>query len=654
MKLLEVSLMNFRQYGGTNVVKMSDDPERNFTVIQGANGTGKSNLMCAILWCMYGDKVVNFASGEELLNDHAEKTLPEGETVKVTVSTKWWRQEGECKIERSCEYVKTNGKTKRSGQPSCVLYKIGDGKGWVKDPSPEWFIEKHLIPEELVGFFFFDGEKMDEYFKDTSKVKSNVEKISQIDVLSNAIQTIKSAAKTFSDDYNKYISPEEGELLDKLESNNEEREKLKQERTKLEERNKEIESRLGQIHEFLMGNSPKHIQTLEEERDDLNMRIRSVVKGMDDNDASKRDLIAQCLPVIFASRALKSARETIEYETECGVLPPDIKDTFLKELLDKGVCICGRELHEGSEQRAEVELMLQKAFSNDTVKDAVEGKFIIDNLSSRANFIHDYSKLLNGRKDLDRELKELNEKINKISSELGKSNVESVKALDEERTKLDREKSQNSVRIGTVGNKYAGLSELTKNLEEEVKNASHKTKEREKIYKVWEHAVKLGSLMEGIRDKIVSDVRLRLEDETSNYFFNMIWKKEAFSGVRIEDLGSQYKISLKNEYGKESLGRISAGERQVLALAFTAALYHVSGYSVPVIIDTPLGRISDEPSENIAESLPNYLSDTQVIMLVTDKEYSPAVRGKLLNHVGKEYLIKYDEKTMCSEVILLG
>lgn len=74
-----------------------------------------------------------------------------------------------------------------------------------------------------------------------------------------------------------------------------------------------------------------------------------------------------------------------------------------------------------------------------------------------------------------------------------------------------------------------------------------------------------------------------------------------------------------------------------------AALNSVSGFNVPIIIDTPLGNISKEPKKNIASNLPNYLKGKQVTMLVTEEEYSLEVRERLRERVGREYKIKFEE-----------
>ena len=133
---------------------------------------------------------------------------------------------------------------------------------------------------------------------------------------------------------------------------------------------------------------------------------------------------------------------------------------------------------------------------------------------------------------------------------------------------------------------------------------------------------------------------MKNEDKTKNQFFDLIWKKEDYQDVKIDD---NYNISIKHQSGLEGVGTLSAGERQVLALSFMAALNNVSGFNVPILIDTPLGRISKDPKTKIAHNLPNYLKEKQVALLVIDEEYSSEVRKKLSPRVGKEYRIDFNE-----------
>ncbi len=151
-----------------------------------------------------------------------------------------------------------------------------------------------------------------------------------------------------------------------------------------------------------------------------------------------------------------------------------------------------------------------------------------------------------------------------------------------------------------------------------------------------------------ILNEIVTEVRQTIEKKTNEYFLNLIWKKGTYKEVKIDE---DYNLSVINKYGSECLGSLSAGERQVLALSFMASLKEVSGFDIPVIIDTPLGRISGAPRENIAKSLPEYLKDTQVTLLMTDTEYTPKLKSLLSDRIGKEYRIDFNETLSESKVI---
>ena len=65
---------------------------------------------------------------------------------------------------------------------------------------------------------------------------------------------------------------------------------------------------------------------------------------------------------------------------------------------------------------------------------------------------------------------------------------------------------------------------------------------------------------------------------------------------------------------------MSAGERQVLSLAFIAGMAKVAreGETVPLVMDTPFGRLSSAHREKITEHLPE-IAD-QLILFVTDEE----------------------------------
>ena len=73
-------------------------------------------------------------------------------------------------------------------------------------------------------------------------------------------------------------------------------------------------------------------------------------------------------------------------------------------------------------------------------------------------------------------------------------------------------------------------------------------------------------------------------------------------------------------------GSLSATEQMALAYAYTLAIHKASGKNCPLVIDSPLGRVSDDNRENMAKVLKDISKDKQIIMLFTPDEYSSSVK----------------------------
>jgi DNA sulfur modification protein DndD len=236
---------------------------------------------------------------------------------------------------------------------------------------------------------------------------------------------------------------------------------------------------------------------------------------------------------------------------------------------------------------------------------------------------------------------ENNEKIKKISKEIEQSNVENIEKWEKERQKYSQEVDQLKIKIALQEKQIERRNNIIRANNIKLNQELKKRKRHSELLK------KLAFCDEGItcanktKDNIMKKVKQEIETRTSQQFSDLIWKKNTYEGVKIDD---DYNISVPHVSGREALGTLSAGERQVCALSFMAALNSVSGFEVPLMIDTPLARISREPRKNIAMNLPNYLEGTQVTLLVTEEEYTSEVRNQLSKRVGRTYAIDFFEK----------
>jgi DNA sulfur modification protein DndD len=89
---------------------------------------------------------------------------------------------------------------------------------------------------------------------------------------------------------------------------------------------------------------------------------------------------------------------------------------------------------------------------------------------------------------------------------------------------------------------------------------------------------------------------------------------------------------------------LSSGEKQIFAISMLWGLAKTSGRPLPVVIDTPLGRLDSEHRKNLVN---HYFPEAahQVIMLSTDTEVEKELYEDLEPHLSHCYHLIYNSKT---------
>src|SRR6185503_782893 len=87
--------------------------------------------------------------------------------------------------------------------------------------------------------------------------------------------------------------------------------------------------------------------------------------------------------------------------------------------------------------------------------------------------------------------------------------------------------------------------------------------------------------------------------------------------------------------------QLSAGEKQIYAIAMLWALAKVSGRPLPIIVDTPLARLdSDHRRLLVQEYFP--AASHQVIILSTDTEVDQTYFAGLRRSISHAYHLNFD------------
>lgn len=141
------------------------------------------------------------------------------------------------------------------------------------------------------------------------------------------------------------------------------------------------------------------------------------------------------------------------------------------------------------------------------------------------------------------------------------------------------------------------------------------------------------------RLNLVEQRRKQLEHLILEAFQVLARKADLVGGLNIDP--DTMVVGLRTTDGQAvAAQQLSAGERQLLAIAILWGLARASGRPVPVVIDTPLGRLDGEHRRALVE---RYFPDAshQVILLSTDQEVDADFSRMLDDSVAHRYLIDY-------------
>ena len=149
-------------------------------------------------------------------------------------------------------------------------------------------------------------------------------------------------------------------------------------------------------------------------------------------------------------------------------------------------------------------------------------------------------------------------------------------------------------------------------------------------------------IMDEFKKRVLEHHILKLENFIKECFNFLIRKKEFLEKVKIDINNFELLLFDKKNRNIET-STLSAGERQLLAVAILWALAKASNKLSPTIIDTPLGRLDSKHRLNLVEKyFPN--ASHQVILLSTDEEINKNYLNIMKDSVSKSYLINFDPK----------
>lgn len=645
MILNRLTLCDFRSYRGLHEIELSPRTRyrstRPIVLFGGLNGSGKTTLMLAIKLALYG----RHALGMGTTNSNYHRFLNES----VHTSPVLTNQRRDAFVEIDFDYGKLGSSShyaiRRSWSTSRTqitekLSVCQDGTQLqLSDKACQGFLNE-LVPIGVSELFFFDGEKISELADDESG-----------SALKDAVQQLLGLhlVERLRGDLRVYILHESAISSDQAKGG---------EIDRTQEEYEEALRSIDVLQEELTSLEEK-LETLAADHDRMDLRL-SELGG--EWGISRESWRAQCV-------SLSSALEKTKRE-----LRDELSDIFPLTLVREALVSAFEAASNGLKNRTQADTnRILVSFAND-LKNELDGAAngTIDRLLSSAvkpvpshDSRIDVTQRAIGRMEnvIQHTIPAARSRVSQLVLELesAQNELDAVtlrfeQAPDEDTLASDAENLANlakKVRDTTVDvevcrrelkSRYRIAIECARTLRDRHLERSAIEASKQPI----EYAERSRHLLRDFRSIKSARKITEIEIEFASIFDELARKDDLVASARINP--KDFTVKLLNREGKNvRKSQLSAGEKQIYAIAMLDALARTSGRRLPVVIDTPLGRLDSAHRSNLVSSYFPRASH-QVILLSTDVEVDERFYRTLSRHISHTFQICYDRNEGTSRI----
>jgi len=667
MYIEKIKLNNYKIYFNENTIVFPAVSARNVSIISGDNGFGKTTLLTALVWCLYGNQLqdvddffkerINTDGGYKSYLASAMNRLAQGKGVKqysVSIDLKGVKLPGiicdTMRIERSYTL----------GEVSDVLTITLDGNHseLVNDMGKQLFIQDFVLPKEIAKLFFFDAEKIVKLAEVRSlqekqwlsKAYSEVLGIKQYEDLKNTLRdiTIRFRRESATEDEKTQFGELQNEINRIIKTIN----NIEQMRAQLIKNKAELRIESDVLQEKLLreGNtlSVPEINALRSEKSAL-LEFRK--KLMNDF----RELF-ELAPFAIAGKVLVEVENQLDIEDKCQKSHVDREIINIK--IDK---IIEAFKNDSSEQAKDISDKV-KLYYQDRIRDIINEHFAeedmkLQNIETLHNFSSDAHKkfqaiISNLRTTYRERLQSLNRDLNENKAALsGVTNkLSDAESIENDELiisyRREREEVENSIRE---------IDEKTHEISQEIGALENSLVSKQKIFQQVAEKVKVNkqyidkdnlvTRLIGELDDFITRMKTQkkasVEKRILSSIQRLMHKKDFIQNVSVEVKGELLDVVLYDKRRVEiPKNELSKGEQQLYATALLQALVEESGVEFPVFVDSPLQKFDDKHSINIIQEFYPNISKQVVILPLLNKELSEAEYQLLMEHVGSVNVIE--------------
>ena len=680
MKIDKISLFNFGSYEGLTEFDTKVQDDRNIILIGGKNGAGKTTLFTAMRLCLYGFMSMGYKNINsfynrsiiKLINNNAKLKKPAIAYVQINLSLANGQGLDFYELKRS--WILTDNISE-----TFIVIKIGVELSQSETADFEKYILS-LIPPELFNLYFFDGEKIADFFMNegsNTRIKDAFLTLcgyDTFDIMRKNFKRVSSDNQSVGS-LNNYVSAKE------------KYEVAKNELAISEQALSICKSDLDTCESDLVAlekNYSKKGGITQEELNEKILQLKEEEKKRENWNTILKRWANDIIPFVMVKdqieevkRQINSENDYLKYKNFCEILESEsilailnnqnlsldlVESTAKKEYGNNNNHILDLSLEQSSALLSQLNTILNfnaekivkcKTLIKRSLKIAAQIRKELENSSvdsvqeymkNRAALLEKKSLLLNNQIELEQELQAKSDREIQTEGEFKKAQV----ILEEElkRASINDIAAKSIVMLDKLQAilYHKQILRVESFFRKEISTLMRKTNFIDDIHIDDDFNIHIYRNETISFSKILETVYSNSQDQLISLFGEAAINKimlAAPSG-NIFDAMEQLKMRritalvLPIEIDKTSL---SNGEKQIFIMAVYHSLVQLCTHDIPFIIDTPFARIDTEHRKNISKYFFSKLNG-QVFILSTNEEINSEHVKIMKNKILATYMLE--------------
>jgi len=645
MKLIEAKFRNYRLLKDL-VVPFSIDDERNLTIIRAANDTGKTTILTALQWGLFGDEgLPNKGVGYRMhpIDWNFDANGIVDISVEIDFEHTWERPKGDGSFTTETQHyiaLRCTNETMTDGdmwsrEPSkLTLYEVRES-GHREIPNAEARL-KQVMGSNLKDLFFTDGDRALTFITlklsghDRKRlVKTAIRDMLSFEVLDNSKKHINSTIKSIIEETKRVTESKElSRCADELA-------KYTTWESELSNDFEDVEKQISLARADVTGNEKKLEEALRlGNREDLETQLKQYNSELESLNSKLTDFIddharlfvGTSLSNMLLGKKITDTTTLLNELKKKGVIPKT-SIPILKERIQMGICICGSEIKKGSkgydeivkmiklhEQQSELDdLITELKFSNDILIDDLPG--------SKEKWQNAEKAVLKNRQECEDNIEYIRGMLKKLDEEISKLPEVDIKLIREKLIASKDNLNQLVKNHAVTENRLNTCMERKDIIETQYNSLLKKQKKAAKIYAKLDAARDILEVINYAYEEIESMEIPKITEGMNKYFLEMIQSDQQQNKIiHHAEVTEDYEINVKNPQNRilDTDSDLNGASRRALTLSFILALTKVSGVDAPNVIDTPLGMMDPIVKASTLDVLCR--ESKQAILLLTRSE----------------------------------